>query len=92
MNGKSLRLSQAGSGDSTPVEVPDQAVRGPVTLVQFEVTGTVSYQLQGRLEDSLTFVDLLDSAGTANAIVAVATCPEYRLTNSDSGTVNATLK
>jgi hypothetical protein len=58
-----------------------------VGLAQIELTGTLtgSFQIQGRLSSAYSWVNLLSSAATANAVHSVALFPQMRATSSGLG-------
>ena len=90
MIGKTERLTVTDTGASTDnisgfLSI-DSSHQGDVVLVQLELGGAnQSAQIEGRMTPNASWVPLLDSEVTENAIRAVAAVPQIRL-NVSAGT------
>lgn len=64
-----------------------------VGIVQIEVgTGAYSVQIQGRIDTSASYVDLLQTAATADGMYSIAVLPDMRVNITTNGqTVSAWL-
>jgi len=84
---KSLASGVTATGGQAQVQV---APRGSDEMVvQVEITGTATVDIEGRLNDNLPWVQL--NQVTASAIVPLAACPQVRVnvTAYTSGIVNS---
>lgn len=89
MKYKTLLGGVSANGSGTAVELPRRGQGQDEALVQVEITGTATVAIEGRLNDSLSWVSL--TSVSANGLVPVAFVPHLRATVSgySSGTVTA---
>lgn len=82
-------VSATGAGD-----VANPKSHADTGLVQIDISGAATVQIQGRLASDLDWIDLLDADATASTLKVIAACPEMRANVSayTSGTVDVVLK
>jgi hypothetical protein len=77
--------STVSTGGQTSITIPGSDGE-KIGLFQVEVgSGTYSVQLQGRLDPSASWVDLLTAPATADGIFSVVLLPEMRVNITTNG-------
>lgn len=87
------KIAEIYAAEPGPVFRPRTSRGDAVGLLHIEVNGGAEVQLQGRLDPSMPWTDLLEATATTNQIVAVVLPPEIRVnvTVHTSGYVQAYL-
>jgi hypothetical protein len=82
-------LAATAAGAAVTIDNADGIRSG---ILQVEITTTASVHLQGRIDDTFSWVNVTDTPLTASGAVSVALFPNMRLNSTiTAGTVSAKL-
>ena len=84
-------LATINTDGSTDVEIDTEGYENhPEAILQIDITGTITIQVLGSLDD-VAYVEIL-AAGAADQLSAVALLPYYRFTASGTSGGSAVVK